>query len=108
MPFFDLAPRASKQLFPGVATKTFWGDNLLISSVTLEPNAAAPAHSHPHEQAGVVISGVLNMTIGGETRQLHVGEMYLAPGDVVHAAQAGPEGCVVCEIFSPVREMLQY
>ncbi len=108
MPFYDLAGRTAKELFAGVTTQTFWGDKMLLSWVTLEPHAVAPAHSHPHEQAGVVFSGALDFTIGGETRTLRPGDMYLAPGDVVHEAHAGSEGCVVLEIFSPVRELLQY
>ncbi len=108
MPFYDLANRPAKQLFPGVSAQTFWGDKMLLSWVTLAPDGVAPAHSHPHEQAGVIISGAMDFTIGDETRALGPGDMYLAPGDVVHAAHAGPEGCVVLEIFSPVRELLQY
>ncbi len=108
MPFFDLEGRPAKELFAGVATQSFWGDRMLLSWVTLAPHAAAPAHSHPHEQAGVVISGAMDFTIGDETRTLGPGDMYLAPGDVVHAAHAGAAGCVVLEIFSPVRELLQY
>lgn len=108
MPFYDLDARPSKELFAGVTTRSFWGDNLLLSYVTLRPNALAPAHSHPHEQAGIVLSGAMDFTIGDETRTLHPGEMYLAPGNVVHQASAGAEGCVVVEVFSPVRESLQY
>ncbi len=108
MPFYDLDARPTKELFAGVTTKSFWGENLLLSYVTLEPDAQAPAHSHPHEQAGIVLSGMMAFTIGDETRTLRPGEMYLAPGSVVHAAHTGADGCVVLEIFSPVRELLQY
>jgi quercetin dioxygenase-like cupin family protein len=108
MPFFDLSNRPSKELFAGVTTQSFWGEKMLLSWVTLAPDAIAPAHNHPHEQAGVVISGTLDFMIGDESRTLQPGDMYLVPGDVVHAAHAGSEGCVVLEIFSPVRELLQY
>ncbi len=111
MPFFDQAAcmeRATKELFPGILTRTFWGDQMLLSRVELAPHAVATAHSHPHEQAGVVLSGEMELTIEGETQRLGPGDFYLAPGDAVHEARAGAEGCVALEIFSPVRELLQY
>lgn len=108
MPFYDLDARTAREIFTGITTRTFWGENLLLSYVTFEPHAQATAHNHPHEQAGVIISGMMDMTIGDETRTLRPGEIYLAPGGVMHAVKAGADGCVALEIFSPVRELLQY
>jgi len=111
MPFIsqlEIDSRDDKQLFPGVATRTWWGEQILISRVTLEPGAEAPLHSHSNEQAGVVLNGALVMKVGDEERTLLPGELYLAPGDVPHRAVAGPEGCVVIEFFSPLREPLMY
>jgi quercetin dioxygenase-like cupin family protein len=67
-----------------------------------------PEHQHPHEQFGVVLSGQVTLIIAGEPLVLHAGEMYLIPGNVQHSAVAGPEGFVAAEVFSPVREDLQY
>lgn len=111
MPFYsksEIDAREDKTIFPEITTRTFWGDHLLLSRVVLEPNAMAVLHSHPHEQAGIVISGELIMEIAGETRTLLPGEMYIAPSNALHSATAGPEGCVVLDIFSPVRESLIY
>ncbi len=111
MPFYtqaEVQARAEKTLFPGVVTRTWWGEQMLISRVMLEPNAIAPLHHHSNEQLGVVISGTLNMEVDGEMRTLLPGDIYLAPGDVPHSAVAGPEGCVVVECFSPLRELLMY
>lgn len=111
MPFIsqsEIESRAEKTLFPGVVTRTWWGEQMLISRVTLEPGAEAFLHSHSNEQAGVVLSGTLIMKVGDEERTLLPGELYIAPGDVPHRAVAGPEGCVVVEFFSPLREPLMY
>lgn len=108
MPLCDLSSRARKQLAPGVQAQTFWMQNLLFSRVELEPRAVVPGHSHPHEQGLIILSGALGLTIEGETHHLAAGALYLIPGDVVHEAHAGPEGCIVVDVFSPVRESLQY
>lgn len=111
MPFYrqmQIDERAEKTLFPGVVTRTWWGEHMLISRVVLEPGAEATRHSHSNEQAGVVISGSLIMEVDGEEQTLQSGEIYLAPGNAPHRAVAGPEGCVVVEFFSPLREPLIY
>ncbi len=66
--FYDPDQRTPKELLPGVAARTFWGERMLLSLVDLAPGAVIPSHSHPHEQVTTLISGSLEMTIAGETR----------------------------------------
>lgn len=108
MPFFDLANRERRPIVPGIEMRTFWGEQMLLSRADLEAGAVLPAHSHPHEQGGVILSGELTLTIAGETRLLGPGDMYLIPGGVEHSGVAGPDGCVAIDIFSPVREEYRY
>ncbi|MCB0129987.1 MAG: cupin domain-containing protein [Caldilineaceae bacterium] len=108
MPFFDLEAREGKELLPGITLRTFWGDQMLLSHVTLAPGAVVPQHSHPHEQGGVVLEGSMTLTIAGDERTVGPGEMYIAPGNVEHSVVAGPDGCIALDIFSPVREEYQF
>lgn len=108
MPYYHVADRASKVLFPGVVTRTFWGEKMLLSWVDLEPDSVATRHSHPHEQTIVVISGELTLVLDNESHVLRPGDLFIIPGDVFHEARASAEGCVALDIFSPVREVLQY
>jgi quercetin dioxygenase-like cupin family protein len=106
--FCDAAGREKKVLAPGIVARTFWGEKMLMSLVDIEPGAALPLHSHPHEQHGTIMAGVLHMTIDGETRALTAGDIYVIPGGIVHGAEAGPEGAQVLDIFAPVREEYKY
>lgn len=108
MPFFDLDNRTRKSVVPGIDIRTFWGDEMLLSVADLDPGAILPAHSHPHEQGGAILSGELTLTIDGETHTLGPGDVYLVPGGVEHSGVAGPDGCVALDIFSPVREEYKY
>ena len=108
MYFYDPSDRESKELAPGIAARTFWGEKMLVSIVDLAPNMPLPAHSHPHEQVGTVLEGSLTFTIAGETKQLTRGQVFIVPGDVEHSAHTGPEGATVMDVFSPVREDLKY
>lgn len=106
--YLDLAARAAREMVPNGRTQTFWGEQMLVSRVEFGPHVQAAEHKHPHEQFGVVLAGELTLTIAGEPLHLTAGEMYLIPGNILHSAAAGPQGFVVVEVFSPVREDLQY
>jgi quercetin dioxygenase-like cupin family protein len=106
--FCDLESRKAKEIVPGVHIRTFWGHEMLLSVADLAVNAVVPTHSHPHEQAGVVISGELELTIGGETRWLKPGDTYIVPGGVEHGGRTGDAPARILDIFSPVREEYQY
>lgn len=90
--------------WPGITLRLLSGKRVMMSWVSLEPNAVVPPHAHPHEQTGVSLDGVLDLTIGGETRRLTAGDAYIIPSGVEHSAVAGPEGSLVLDIFGPPRE----
>ena len=76
----------------------------MLSVVELEPGSIVPMHSHPHEQAGIVLEGEFDLTIGGETKRVRKGDMYIIPGGVEHAAVTGERKAVALDIFHPIRE----
>lgn len=94
----------SLDLFPGVTLTTNAGENLMLSVVRFEPDACVPVHSHPHEQAGLLVSGRLKFTIGEETRVLEPGDQWLIPGGVPHTVVAVDGPAVALDVFNPVRE----
>lgn len=108
MPFFKPNERTAKELFPGILTRTFWGENVLLSLLELDAHGSVPTHHHPHEQAGIVLEGEMELTIGEETRLLKEGELFVIPGGVAHSARTGAQPARVLDIFSPVREEYKF
>jgi quercetin dioxygenase-like cupin family protein len=106
--YCDVENREAKEIVPGVRIRTFWAKEMLLSMVDIDAHAVVPMHNHPHEQAGTIISGRLQMTIDGEARWLEPGDSYIIPGGVDHKAVAGDEPARALDIFSPVREEYQY
>ncbi len=106
--FCDLDNRQAKELVPGVHIRTFWGNEMLLSVADLDADVVVPVHSHFHEQAGIVITGELELTIDGEARWLRPGDAFIIPGDVEHGARTGDAPARVLDVFSPVREEYQY
>ena len=106
--FCDVQSRESIELHKGVASKTFWGDKMLLSLVEFDPGSEGATHSHSHEQAGVVIEGEIEFTIGEVKQLLKPGDCYVIPSDVEHSATATGIGCKMMTVFSPVREDYKY
>jgi quercetin dioxygenase-like cupin family protein len=91
-------------LIDGVEARPLFGEGAMLNLVTFEPGATVPAHSHPHEQLGIVLSGMQALVIDGVAHELHELDGYVLPGGVVHSAYCGPQGATVLDIFCPVRE----
>ena len=102
--FSDIASLRPHAVWPGVLGRVVSGDRITFAVVELEPNSVVSQHAHPNEQIGLVLKGSLVFTIGGERRELGVGDTYVIRGGVPHDAVAGPEGCSVVDVFSPLRE----
>lgn len=91
-------------IFPGVDIETKAGANIMLSLVTFEPEAVVDAHSHPHEQAGMVLEGRAHFFVGEEDRILGPGDMYIIPGGVTHRVVALDGTVKALDVFTPVRE----
>ena len=102
--FTDLGKTDAQRIWDGVAGRTVHGERMTLSLIELDPGVAVPEHHHVNEQMGIVVSGSLTFTVGDETRELGPGEVWCITEDVPHSVVAGPEGTVLVEVFSPIRE----
>ena len=92
------------ELAEGVYARALFGERAMLNLVRLEPGTTIALHSHPHEQLGIVLEGMLGLVVEGEAHELGPLEAYVTPGGVEHSAYCGPEGALVLDVFSPVRE----
>jgi quercetin dioxygenase-like cupin family protein len=102
--FTDLGKADAQQIWDGVAGRTVHGERITLSLIELEPGVAVPEHHHVNEQLGIVVSGSLTFTVGGETRELGPGEAWCITAGVPHSVVSGPDGAILVEVFSPIRE----
>ncbi|MDA0835180.1 MAG: cupin domain-containing protein [Planctomycetota bacterium] len=103
-PFIDLNACSTHTIFPGVTIKTAAGEKMMLSLVDFEPGAIVEAHSHPHEQCGIVTKGRGRFIVDGKERLCSAGDMYMIPGGAVHKVIAMEEGLQALDVFSPIRE----
>lgn len=99
--FVDTTERI--ETLKGVVRRTMGTtDEVMLCEFTLEAGAEVPRHSHMNDQAGYVISGKLELTIGDVKRVLTAGDSYAIPGGIEHGAKI-IETAVVIDAFSPPR-----
>jgi quercetin dioxygenase-like cupin family protein len=102
--FHALEGLAQREILPGVRIRIVAGTSLMLSVVDLDQDAEVPTHRHPHEQAGLVLAGTLDMWIGDDRRRLGPGDAYLAPGGTPHGARAVGGPARVLDAFHPLRD----
>ncbi|NDY71587.1 cupin domain-containing protein [Desulfobacter hydrogenophilus] len=88
----------------GIEMKTLvHGEKTLLVRFKMTQGALLPSHTHPHEQTGYLISGRINLYIGGECRSAGPGDSWCIASGVEHRAEILKDS-VAIEVFSPVRE----
>lgn len=102
--FVDKSNCTHKTIFPGVDIFTTAGRQMMLSLVEFQPGAVVEAHSHPHEQVGMVLAGQAHFFVGEEDKVLGPGDMYRIPGGVTHRVVALDEPVTALDIFHPIRE----
>jgi quercetin dioxygenase-like cupin family protein len=96
-----------EQMRPGLRRKVWFNDRLTM--VLLEfskvPGAAADAaHYHPHDQMSYVIEGRLRATVGGKSKEIGPGGVFIAPSNVRHGIELLSDKLVLLDVFTPTRD----
>ena len=104
MPFIAAEELPKMELFPGALSGIVAGEGLMLSFLEMAEGSEVPEHSHPHEQAGLVLSGELQFRIGSEEKILKPGEAFIVPPNVVHSGVVAKGPARVLDIFTPPRE----
>lgn len=89
MPILDKSDCEVGQLSPGVerieiVSGELGADSLTVSDVTLSPGSRAATHTHPTEEAMVILEGELDAVLGDEIIPVTPGKTVLAPAGVKH------------------------
>jgi quercetin dioxygenase-like cupin family protein len=106
--FYTLDAYEQTEIRPGLAGAVIAGERSTAVRWEFAPDMARTGihHHDEHEQFGLVVSGRIELEIGGVVAQLGPGEMYYAPKGVPHGGTIviGDEPAVVIDFFSPPRE----
>ncbi|MQA10416.1 MAG: cupin domain-containing protein [Pseudonocardiaceae bacterium] len=101
--FSELDAMATKRIWDGVTARIVQSELITMAIVELEPNSVVARHQHENEQLGFVIEGSIHFTVDGVSRECGPGDTWRILANVPHHAEAGRDGAVVAEVYSPVR-----
>jgi quercetin dioxygenase-like cupin family protein len=101
-PFGTFNDREPYAIFEGVGLRAIAGDQVFLGHVTYAPGTTVARHTHEHtEQLMLILEGSLTMTIGDETREMHVGDVCCVNRGVEHELHS-PDGVTFIEALGPV------
>lgn len=104
MMFTKQSPDGYFSRVSGIDQKTLaHGERTLMAEFHLAKGSLLPAHSHPNEQTGYLISGRMIFIAEGRRYDAHPGDAWCIAAGVEHSAEI-LEDSVAVEVFSPVRE----
>lgn len=79
-----------------------WEEKTILCEFRLAGGHNLPAHQHPYEQTGYLISGKLNFRIEDEWHEVEPGDSWSIPENIEHQVDV-IEDAIVLELFSPLR-----
>jgi len=103
MTLTHLSEIAAREIVKGFHGKFVHTDHITVTFWEIDAGALLPEHAHPHEQITIVISGQLELTVGGERRVLENGLVEVIPGNTPHSGR-GLTACTVIDVFYPARD----
>ncbi|MEJ2041407.1 MAG: cupin domain-containing protein, partial [Desulfosarcinaceae bacterium] len=78
-----------KEPLPGVQLKTLvWGSKTMLTQFNIRQGSEIPAHHHPHEQTGYLVSGRMRLSVADKHFEAGPGDSWCIPADVPHGAAA--------------------
>ena len=99
----NLSNIPSKELIPGFHGKFIHGQQSTLAFWDIKQGCIMPQHQHPHEQITHIVSGELEMVIGGEKMLFTAGTVHVIPSNTPHGAVAITD-CKVIDAFAPARD----
>ncbi|HYQ58077.1 MAG TPA: cupin domain-containing protein [Draconibacterium sp.] len=95
--------RSYEVLMPGVKMRPLvYEEKTILCEFNLERGSKLPAHKHPYEQTGYLLSGKLNFRIDKEWFIADPGDSWCVPENVEHQVEV-IEDAHVLEMFAPLR-----
>lgn len=104
----DVGRLPADDRYPGIAAKVVDGKNMQLVWAEFQPGSVYALHTHEREQFSFMVSGRMRLTVGEEVREIGAGDMWYAPGNVVHGGEIlGDEPVVFVDVYSPPAEEMK-
>jgi quercetin dioxygenase-like cupin family protein len=106
MPFIEPGGMKTAEPLPGWHGRFWRSETMSFAHYTIDAGSSIHEHHHPNEEVWIVITGELEVTIGGATQKAGPGCVAIVPSDVPHSIRALSNGSAVVANH-PVRHELR-
>ena len=79
-----------------------YNDDLMMVKVRFEAGSVGNLHQHVHTQITLIESGLFEIYIQNEQKQLGKGDVFFIPSNIVHGVKCIEKGILI-DVFNPVR-----
>ena len=100
---FNLDTIPIKEIMPGYKGKLVHTETMSLVFWDVDQDAKVPEHNHKNEQVMHVIEGEFQLTLEGETKHYHPGDIVVIAPFQKHSGKALTP-CKLLDVFSPPRE----
>lgn len=88
MAFIDTRKLTEREPKPGWHGRFFGSESMTFAYYAIDAGASLHEHSHPNEEVWNVLSGALEITIGGDTFRAGAGAAVVVPPNTAHSVRA--------------------
>ena len=88
MPFVDTRALATREVKPGWHGRFIRSESMTFAYYSIDAGASLHEHSHANEEVWNVLSGELEITIGGESFRAGAGAAAVVPPNTAHSVRA--------------------
>ena len=82
--FRSFGPEEAEEIEKGVRVQSLSLGSHRVRRMVFDPGALIPNHLHPEDVVTLLLEGKMEMTVGGETRSIRAGELFLVPANTDH------------------------
>ena len=83
--FRSFGPDEAEEVEKGVRVHSLSLESHQVRRMVFEPGSLIPDHRHPEDVVTLILEGMMEMTVGCETRTIGPGEVFLVPSNSDHS-----------------------
>lgn len=91
------------RLVEGSDSHLVFGQNVMLSFITMKAGSVFELHSHSEEQIMIVVGGFCDEIIKDKMYRVQEGDVIHLPSNIPHGAFIREVDCKAIDIFSPTR-----
>ena len=85
--FRSFGPEEAEEVEKGVRVQSLSLGSHQTRRMVFDPGTLIPDHRHPEDVVTLILEGMMEMTVGCETRTIGPGEVFLVPSNSDHCGR---------------------